>query len=158
MWYSFYMVNIMSETEKSYLAGIIDGEGSISINFRNPNKASREVGMGLTIQLTVCMSHEETIRWISKITGTEEKVYVDSPKKVEHYKQTYTWRPTIAQAYDIIEQCIPYMITKHRNAEIFLELVSIRRKSTRTERNWERQFDLATENRLINRRGVVSNS
>lgn len=148
------MVNELSDVERAYLAGLIDGEGSIAINFREPNKASREIGLGLTIQLTVCMTDLETIAWVANTTGTPEKVYTDSAKKNPAHKPSFTWRPTISQAYDILKQCEKFMITKKRNAQIFLELVDIRRVSTRSERNWERQFELATENRLLNKRGL----
>jgi len=143
-------------TDAAYIAGILDGEGTISINFRNPRAVSREVNTQLTIQVCVTMTDYELIKWLREITDCGN-IY-SNPARQVHHKPTWSPRPGIADAYEIIAQCLPYMKTKRRQGEIYLELVEMRRTSTRSERNWTRQFDLATENRRLNQRGVVQNS
>lgn len=139
-------------SDAAYLAGIIDGEGSIVMSFRNPRQASREVNTQITIQVVVSMTHEETIRHLARITDTENNVYFCKPQN-ENNRDQWAWRPGIAQAYDILLQCEPYMVTKKRNAQLFKELVDIRRTSTRSERNWDKQYEIVVENQALNKRG-----
>lgn len=143
----------MTDVEAAYLAGMFDGEGCISINFRSPNSIMREVNTQLSIQVKIAMTHKETIDYIESITGCGRVSYIR--KKNPNHKDQWLWAPQLRDAREIIERCHPYMVTKRRNAEIFMELMDIRKKSTRNDRNWERQFDLTTENISLNRRGRV---
>ena len=147
------MPNVLAPTDAAYIAGILDGEGTISINFRNPRSASREVNTQLTIQVAVVMTDYEVIHWLKEVTGTTGEIYHYEARQ-SHHKPTWAWRPGIADGYEIISQCLPYMKVKKRQAEIYLELIELRRTSTRSHREWEKQFELASENRVLNKRGV----
>lgn len=124
------------------------------ITFREPRKTCREVGTNLTIVVAVVMTDKKTIDWLAATTGTEASVYFTKPRNSKH-KPSWAWRLPIAEARELLPQCLPYMVTKKRNAEIFIELIDIRRKSTRAHRNWERQYEFAIENQLLNKRGVA---
>lgn len=143
----------LKDTDAAYIAGILDGEGCISITFREPREVSREKNSQVMIQVRVAMTDYETIKWLAEVTGSADKVFYYA-SKVTHHKDRWTWAPTLAQAYEIISQCLPYMKTKKRQAEIFLELVDIRRASTRSYRDWDSQFALVSENMALNKRGV----
>jgi hypothetical protein len=125
----------MSNTDAAYLAGLLDGEGCISIVFREPKSVSRETGTQVVIQVRISMTDYETVKWCAK------------------HRDQWCWSPGINSGYDILSQCLPYLKTKRRQAEIFLELVEIRRASTRSERNWDKQFPLVEENMKLNKTG-----
>lgn len=146
---------VLSVSESAYLAGMIDADGCISLSVRGANGKRREVGNQLVIQTTVSLTHKPTIEWISKTTNSTNKIFY-TPARSHKHKDVWTWRPPIYVAYTVLNQTVPYMITKKRQAEIFIELIDVRRKSTRTERNWDKQMELVTENKLLNRRGPNS--
>lgn len=143
----------MQPTEAAYVAGLLDGEGCISISFRGARAVSREVNTQVNIQVTCSMTDRQTVEWLAKVTGTEDKVYFVKSRNEAHRDQ-WCWRPGIRKASEVLEECLPYMITKRRQAEILVELVKIRSASTRSERRWKGQFRLVTENLELNRRGV----
>ena len=144
----------MSMTEAAYLAGIVDGEGSLTVFFRKPRVESREANEQLSVQFVVSMTHEPTIRYIADITETQDRVYFVKSRSEKH-KHQFAWRPRLSDSKEILRQIEPYMITKKRNAQIFLELLDIRSKSTRSNRNWERQCELVIENLSLNKRGPI---
>jgi hypothetical protein len=142
----------MSNTDAAYLAGLLDGEGCISIVFREPKSVSRETGTQVVIQVRISMTDYETVKWCADVTGTPDKIYAIAARNAKHRDQ-WCWSPGINSGYDILSQCLPYLKTKRRQAEIFLELVEIRRASTRSERNWDKQFPLVEENMKLNKTG-----
>lgn len=113
---------ILTPTQAAYVAGLIDGEGSISINFRNPNPRMREVNTQVTIQVRLSMTDEATISYLACITRTQDKVYVYKPRNSRH-KTQWAWHPGLDASYEILAQCLPYMVTKKRQAEIFIALL-----------------------------------
>lgn len=145
-------MKMLTATEAAYIAGILDGEGTIVITFREPRKTCREISTNLNIQVVVVMTSKETIDWLGATTGTEANVYFTKSRNSKH-RSSWAWRLPIGEARELLPQCLPYMVTKKRNAEILIELIDIRRKSTKTHRNWERQYELAVENQLLNKRG-----
>lgn len=138
--------------ELAYFAGLFDGEGSVAINFRKANPATREVNTQVSIQVALGMTHSPTIEWLCEKTGVAFRAY-DRPVG---WKKMYIWRPPLPVAYDLMEQSLPYLITKKRNAEIFIELMDCRSQSTRSNRNWNKQEMLVMENQHINGSGDKS--
>lgn len=59
----------------------------------------------------------------------------------------------ITESYGIISKCLPFMVTKRRNAELFIEIMDLRKRSSRTDRNWDEQLRIMKENQALNKRG-----
>jgi len=92
-----------NEIELAYMAGIIDGEGSISIS-----------GKGV-LTMSIFMTHKETIAWLAKKLGART-VFTSRTKLAR--KDAYSINICGKNAKAIIEQIKPYMITKKAQAEL----------------------------------------
>jgi hypothetical protein len=104
------------ETDKAWLAGIIDGEGCISA-FLN-----KETG-GIIGCLNVLMTHKPTIYRIFKIVG-DGFIYKQPPAK-RGYKQLWGWRITSNRAANLLAQIAKYMTTKRKQARMYIKMMAL---------------------------------
>lgn len=130
----------MKETEVAYLAGLLDGEGSISVLLRKTDKAfNTEVVVSNTnlkiIELfnPLLPSHnrEQQFRNCKKLTRIAYRKHAD--------------------ILFVLERLLPYMALKKRQAELMIAFCKSRlsikkRQYTEDERRW------VAEIRLLNKR------
>ena len=87
----------MTEIECAYLAGIIDGEGTITLvqdkEFRYP-------------VITFCNNDKNIIDYVN--TFCKGVVTRKNPQK-ENYKLNYVWKLSYRNAIEVIKQILPYM-------------------------------------------------
>ncbi|MCG8378133.1 MAG: LAGLIDADG family homing endonuclease [Proteobacteria bacterium] len=103
----------LSVTDAAYIAGLIDGEGTITLSKRHRNENR---------QLVVSISNNEKqlLDYLKDVTGvgtiTKKRTYV------EHHLTNYTYRISNRQAISLLEQTISYLHThKQKRAEIVLD-------------------------------------
>ena len=135
--------------ELAWLAGIIDGEGSIgamSQHHKTENKTST-----YRIRLRVTNTHKGLIEWLRLKIGFGT---ISPIKKVkEHYKQGYELSWTNQRAINIIRQIYPYMIIKRVQAEIAFEF-----DETLKTRMWPLSEEIVeTRKRLRDRLFAINN-
>lgn len=111
-------VRAMSSTQAAYLAGLIDGEGSIVVMRRLP-------GGRATYRVNVCSTTEAAVQWCLASVGTGTIVRSKRQAKAHHlptlYWQCYSWN-----AIEVLRQCEPYMVIKRDKAlSAIAELASI---------------------------------
>jgi hypothetical protein len=106
-------VQELSDVERGYIAGIIDGEGTITLSIKQK---------GGTRHLSVTVSGTEIslIGYLLKVIGagriTRKKVYQD------HHKPSYTYAIYSRQAIDLLEQITPHLNTyKIKRAKLALK-------------------------------------
>lgn len=101
----------------AYLAGLIDGEGSIFICKQRRWKSG---GCGYQLRLTVGMTHKETIKFLNDNLdgGWSSFVRNNNPK---HTKELFIWRICDDGAKELLRKIKDYMITKKKEAEIGIE-------------------------------------
>ncbi len=97
----------MNDKELGWAAGIIDGEGCISIN-------KNLKGIGYTIRLSVNMTHMKTIDNLQKIFKLGSINFV--PARCKQWKDTYRWEVSGRNAIEIIKLVYPLLITKEEQA------------------------------------------
>lgn len=103
--------NNLTEEECAYIAGIIDGEGSIwSSQPKNNTKP-------LTISVT--MIHRPTIEWLQKACGGNSAPHRN---RQEGVRQAWTWRLGAARATSLLRRVTAYMQTKQEEAFVALDL------------------------------------
>lgn len=141
----------MMETDAAYLAGLLDGEGCISMFLAKQYHGNGKVGERVGISLSLYMTHKETMEHVKKITRSNANILF-VPGRGNRQDQ-YLWKPNLSEAYDIIVKCLPFMVTKRRNAELFTEIIDLRKKSSRANRNWDEQLRIMEENKALNKRG-----
>ncbi len=104
----------MTNEEKAYLAGIIDGEGCISIYSKERNGPRR-----FGLRLTIYNSDLQLMDWITKRLGGK------AVECITHRQQgrlrNYQWATEGHRAIKVLSQVYPYMVMKRKQAGIAFE-------------------------------------
>ncbi len=101
----------MNNTEKAYVAGIIDGEGTITLTRRRKNETPCP-------HISVANTNLEMLEWLrSKLGGI-----ICSKKKYQpHHKQSYTWTIKLAgKCLQLLSDIRPYLIIKRQHADLLI--------------------------------------
>lgn len=125
----------MNATDLAYTAGIVDGEGCISINFKkNDNRCQ--------LMLKVAMHDPDVPNWLSETFGG--KVYSGwQNSKLAKNSYNYIWSKYGKSAQDLLISLLPYIKEKRPHILIAVEL-PIKDVGERLS-DWERnkQIELA---------------
>jgi len=106
----------LEEKEKlAYLAGLIDGEGTITLLPTYPDR-----GIYATY-LIVSNSEERLMNWLIKNFGGVVKEVRSRNSSLRSTKKCFNWILRTKKAAEIIEKCLPYLIVKRPQAEVILE-------------------------------------
>lgn len=111
----------MLDTDIAYTAGLLDGEGSISLAIHHgkvsknglPNRAPL-----LLIQLT--STDQEVITWLYETWGVGSVIVGYRPKRPNH-RTAYAWRVSGGNAAKILEAILPFLRIKRRQAELGIQ-------------------------------------
>ena len=109
----------LTEEEKrewAWLAGIIDGEGCVSVKRRRDKKTG---SLHYDLRLIVQMTHEPTIKNIKRITSVG-RISTRSWQKPE-WRLVYTWECGDRTAVSVLRCCLPYLVTKRAQAILGME-------------------------------------
>jgi hypothetical protein len=132
-----------------YLAGIIDGEGTISINRQN---ARHDSGIPSTrLDITIVNTDERLMVWLIKNVGG--RYYMrkrqDSPK----HKFSYAWRLTgRANKERLLLGVLPYLIMKADQAKLGLEFLRLNVH----QRIPEKRYELMLKCQALNKKGPTT--
>lgn len=110
----------MTETQKAWLAGLVDGEGCIFIKGVPPAQCGpRQKNWSFALWVKVGMCHEPTIRKIQEITGVGS---IPNPPKVNIKKQSvpWSWIANGRESGAVLRLIRPYMVTKAGEADVGL--------------------------------------
>jgi len=139
----------LSETDKAYLAGILDGEGCISFGSR--------AGKYLTVTLQVTNTNFELIKWLIGHLGAGN--WYGYAPRVGNRRPCYLWSVAGKRATDIIRQVLPYLVLKRPQAELTIALPRFKNaspgKPTMTEKDYAFNGLLLRQMRELNRRGLL---
>lgn len=103
--------------KNSYLAGILDGEGHISINRRRAYGAYKTPRYSLKVSIVMCS--KLTINWINTNYGGylyTKKQYLTDKGKLRKIPYEAGWASN--QALELLLKIRPYLITKAEEADI----------------------------------------
>ena len=94
----------MIETERAYVAGLFDGDGSVFFT-EHFNKPMQRMNTVLCVGFS--MQSKKTLEWLcSRFGGT-----VLNPARMQ---RAFTYRATARRAFTILEMVAPYVITKKK--------------------------------------------
>ena len=131
----------MSEAESAWLAGIIDGEGTIGI--WSNGKSSRRTNY--VAHLQVGNTNTQMLLRIVEFTGCGT---INSGKaRRENHKQLYKWRVNPMQIRGILPQIEPYLVIKRFQAQLVIEYLRMQKDG----RGIEGEFKLAYAEKIINK-------
>lgn len=118
----------MKKTDLAYVAGIIDGEGWISIKNRQIKNGNRnyalKVGLGNT--------NEWLVNWLKFSFGGSVCI---KKKWLTNQKQQWVWDLSTKQASEFLKMILPYLKLKKPQAELAIKFQS--RRKHRGNPNWK---------------------
>ena len=107
---------IMNETDKAYIAGFIDGEGSIGL--RACHSSRGYTYDSYLIRIKVAQTNEDVLQWIKTMTGVGS---VRQRKDVPGYRRAWEWYLAGRNALKVLHEIYPYLRVKRIQAEIAFE-------------------------------------
>ena len=122
---------------KSYLAGIIDGEGSIFITKIN-NKRSGNVWYRLS--LTCSMTEKEAVDLLIETFTPHLKAYIYIGGRKKGHKPVYQWLVTGGTAVKIAKELLPYIRIKKDQLELGIEFQEWREKLGQGKKRTEEEI------------------
>lgn len=108
-------ITTLTPEERAYLAGLIDGEGSIYIAAVGPNR-----GRSVYAIVTVAMTHRPVIDWLADRTkaGTVKLHNHSNLRQHPHYRPQYRWQLFGKRARLLCETLLPYLRVKAEQARL----------------------------------------
>jgi len=105
---------VLSDAERGYIAGIIDGEGCVGFTWGNAAKAQ--------LRVTVTNTSYPLVEWLKRKIGG----HVCRKKKThEKWKTSWQWTVTSAQARRLLDAVASMLVVKKRQAELVVEFDDI---------------------------------
>ena len=112
--------NSITEVDYAYLAGIIDGEGSILIHKcrqqlnknRGNGKSSPDKTPRFVVDVKVSMTCRKVMYWLKDNFGGS----LHKMKREKHYKEIYSWQVRANQASKLLKIILPFLKTKQLQA------------------------------------------
>lgn len=144
------MVVNLSETEAAYLAGIVDGEGSLTISMGVSHGT-----VNIVPEISIANNKYALMQWLlDRVSGS---VYGRIHKG--NQATSYTWKCTNSLRVPLLQRLLPYLLLKQRQAEIVIEIADqIRANSYRGKRLPDeallQRLQLVSEIRTLNKRGA----
>lgn len=144
----------MEEKEKlAYTAGIIDGEGCISIDF---HKDRRRRGASFSVRVRVASVTPSLILWLRENYGGH--VYTREFKN-KNQKPAYEWcLAGIKNVYELLRSVYPYLMIKKLQCEAFFDYAKISKAYNKwspvTDGEYKRRIELHLLIKKLNYRGV----
>ena len=120
--------DMYSVAELAYLAGIIDGEGSIYIGNFSSNKKTGALYYQTNIEVT--NTDPNLIKWLTDNFGGRTNVYTKNQTPKNSTKTIYRWIVSGVLLERICHAVLPYLVIKTRQCEIMIQM-----RSTFTKEN-----------------------
>lgn len=136
--------NILSDTQAAYIAGIVDGEGSIMLVVRRDTVA---------VRLAVTNSHRGVLDWLVETTGVGR--VQDHRAEGTTNRATWMWMLNGDGVTSVLAQIRPYMIVKTEQADLAIETQNrLRDPALKADRTWQLEWKARMQE--LNRRGPKS--
>jgi len=138
----------LKETEKAYLAGLLDGEGTICV--------SKHKSSIIRPTIAIYNTHFETMEWVAKCFEHEnQKRSIDKRRDDRHTKNNYhIYFRSFPEIRRIIELLLPYLKIKKEQAELMLEFIDYvknRESYHYTEENKNKLLEFKTKFNILNK-------
>ena len=111
---------MVPDTDRAYIAGLFDGEGSIHFK-RGPEKKKKHKGKGhrisnsLRLSMEITMTDQSVLMWVHEVLGVgtlNKKPRKGLRKDGTKYLMQYRWRATFRDAYYVCCLIWPWAHTK----------------------------------------------
>jgi len=112
----------MTDLEKAWLAGFIDGEGCIGLQCQSTHGKKY---YGVRIQIT--QTSPGVIRHVAKITGVDR--ICKSKRLGSKQADAWRWDSDMKDSEQILMAILPYLVRKKEVAELALEFIDFWKKN-----------------------------
>ncbi len=106
--------------EASYMAGIMDGEGTFYIGNYSGNRKNGDKHYQTLI--AVATTDKSLMDWLHNTFGGGVRAYTPKQMSKNSRKQVFRWCATSNRMLHICEIIFPYLVIKRRQAEIMIEI------------------------------------
>lgn len=145
----------LSVAEAAYLAGIIDGEGTITVSRKKDHNGMRG-GYAYRPYVAVANTNILVLEWCRRVTGIG-RVGVSGSRHGPRQKQGYRWQLWSQKAGQLLRAIRPYLVIKIKQADILILMIESARDGVGRDglTTTERQFQIETYEtlKLLNKRG-----
>lgn len=143
---------VLSPAEAGYLAGFVDGEGSLTIG--RARKPEHRSGYTYIAIMTVSSTDLDALYRIVALAGGG-KIQMQDKRSNPLHRPLYRILWTSGQIRHLLPQVQPYLQIKQRQAELLLEFMDSKVFGRRaTAESWQRQEALRAQIRTLNKRGI----
>jgi hypothetical protein len=134
----------LKKAEKAYLAGIIDGEGTVTLTRHHRNETP-------TPSVSVANNNLELLKWIKCLVGG---MIVSKKKRKAHHNDSYAWTIRQDKAIQLLKEIEQYLIIKKLQADLIIQKYKsvTHRAGKYTPEMLEKKMRLVAEIRRLNKR------
>jgi hypothetical protein len=134
----------LKEAKKAYLAGIIDGEGTVTLTKHHRNETPSP-------SVSVANNNLELLEWIKGLVGG---TIISKKKRKVHHHDSYAWTIRSDKAIKLLKDIKRYLIVKKPQADLIIKKYkSVTHRSGKyTPEMLEKKMCLVAEIRILNKR------
>ena len=145
----------LTNVEKGYIAGIVDGEGWIGLVNRTDRRNKDNINC--QAYLMIGSTDKRLLDYLVKVTGLghiSKKYYAKDNKYAQNRKPSWLLRFSPNSMRDLLPLIIPYLIIKRRQAEIALEYLKMTKQGChRSNEDRIKISKLYNEIKALNKKG-----
>ena len=136
-----------------YIAGFVDGEGTITIRKYRTRNSIR--GYSYNLYFAVSNTNPEVLKAMRDVVGAGCVTRSNKFKNKPHWKECFHWKAHSRKAAIIIEKLLPYLIIKKPQAQLALKFQQkmIQGHHHLTEEEWAFRDKCYREMRKLNGKG-----
>ena len=137
----------MEEVEKAYLAGLVDGEGTVTLMKHHGNETP-------TPNATIANNNLELLEWVKTKVGG---MVVSKKRRLPHHSNSYAWVIRQDRAIRFLEEIKQYLIVKRQQAELITTTYKLvtHRAGRYTPEMLAKKNELVAKIRELNQRQVI---
>lgn len=118
--------DVRAMVARAYIAGLIDGDGTIGIKRRLPTAANRMASPKYSAHVGVAMTDREPVAFVAAFCGVPEKV--TSRTRKDGYKTIYEFAVENDRAAALLKEIAFFLVGKRKQAAVALELAALRKQ------------------------------
>lgn len=141
---------MLTEIDLAYIAGLVDGEGCISLE--PPKKLRQGKFQSGRARIIVSMTTPDVLRWLKENCGG---TFYERKKRAVNQQPIFTWCLSGATVGHLLADLLPHMRVKHEQAKNAIEFLAVMKPPQwrLTDDYRERLIELVERNHELNRRG-----